>query len=185
MHGLTLKTTRAKTAYNFHYAARRADNLRSKLRIMQIIRVEAARQHGWNANFGERTPGAHGDDRRPFGCRRRPLGRRAHLTGPGNLNLGGVARQRDGGYRVRPRSGPGTKEWTRMTVGAECVIPRTLSGAVMLQKCNISVTRLLQKPGIIVSIRPHTKRQFPSNSNNCVYLLIYAVMNVDNVVKLA
>ena len=72
-----------------------------------------------------------------------------------------------------------------MTVGAECVIPRTLSGAVMLQKCNISVTRLLQKPGIIVSIRPHSKRQFPSNSNNCVYLLIYAVMNVDNVVKLA
>ena len=169
MHGLTLKTTRAKTAYNFHYAARRADNLRSKLRIMQIIRVEAARQHGWNANFGERTPGAHGDDRRPFGCRRRPLGRRAHLTGPGTLNWGGVARQRDGGYRVRPRSGPGTKEWTR----------------IMLQKCNITVTRLLQKPGIIVSIRPHSKRQFPSNSNNCVYLLIYAVMNVDNVVKLA
>lgn len=55
----------------------------------------------------------------------------------------------------------------------------------MLQKCNISVTRWLQKPGIIVSIRPHSKRQFPSNSNNCVYLLIYAVMNVDNVVKLA
>ena len=97
-------------------------NLRSKLRIMQIIRVEAARQHGWNANFGERTPGAHGDDRRPFGCRRRPLGRRAHLTGPGNLNWGGVARQRDGGYRVRPRSGPGTKEWTRMRSGTACGI---------------------------------------------------------------
>lgn len=31
-----------------------------------------------------------------------------------------------------------------MTVGAECVAPRTLSGAVMLQKCSISVTRLLQ-----------------------------------------
>ena len=31
-----------------------------------------------------------------------------------------------------------------MTVGAECVIPRTLSGAVMLQKCYISVTRMLQ-----------------------------------------
>ena len=92
MHGLTLKTTRAKTAYNFHYAARRADNLRSKLRIMQIIRVEAARQHGWNANFGERTPDTHGDDRRPFGCRRRPLGCRSRLPGHGIKIKGGVAR---------------------------------------------------------------------------------------------
>lgn len=114
--------TSAKTAYNYHYAARRADSLQSKLRIMLIIRVEAVRQHGWNANFSAKMPGAHGDNRRPFGCRRRPLGRRAHLTGPGTLNWGGVARQRDGGYRVRTRSGPGTKEWTRMRSGTACGI---------------------------------------------------------------
>lgn len=72
---------RRKIAYKCHYTA------------------TATRQRGTKRTIlATYLPVAHGDDRLPFGCRRRPLGCRSHLPGPSAFLSGFRGAQHDGTF---------------------------------------------------------------------------------------